>query len=283
MTNSKIVPKDTKKIFWKKGPCSSAFFYLLNREFSETKESEERAAEPLCGGILLKGHQCGMLWGSALAAGAESFRRHGNSGRAIAAAIRAAGHLTESFSNRTKSVNCRDVTGYDFSKKWDMIKLMIKSIFHMFTKDNCVSLSAKWAPEAIRAASEGLADEQIDLSCNAISCASETAGKMGATDEEIVMVAGFAGGLGLTGQACGALSAAIWMDTLARNRKKTDSKESAFPDPEAEKILNKFYEATDSKILCHEITGLKFKTIDEHTEFIKNGGCEKLINVLAGV
>ena len=39
-----------------------------------------------------------------------------------------------------------------------------------------------------------------------ISCASEVAAKMGASDEEMVMVAGFAGGLGLSGNACGALA-----------------------------------------------------------------------------
>ena len=29
------------------------------------------------------------------------------------------------------------------------------------------------------------------------------------------------------------------------------------------------------------VTGKCFKKIDEHTEFIKNGGCDKLIKVLA--
>ena len=34
---------------------------------------------------------------------------------------------------------------------------------------------------------------------------------MGATDEQMVTVAGFAGGMGLSGKACGALAAAVWM------------------------------------------------------------------------
>ena len=144
---------------------------------------------------------------------------------------------------------------------------------------SCFKLAEKWAPEAIQSATEGLSHEQTDLPQLPISCASEVAKKMGASDEEMVMVAGFAGGLGLSGNACGALSAAIWMNTLAWCRKETGK--SAYPNPNATNTLKAFYDATDSKILCHKISGQCFKTIDDHTEFIKNGGCKKLINVLA--
>jgi hypothetical protein len=42
-----------------------------------------------------------------------------------------------------------------------------------------------------------------------------------------------------------------------------------------------FCEATDSEMLCHKICGQRFETSDDHTEFIKDGGCDKLIDVLA--
>jgi len=45
--------------------------------------------------------------------------------------------------------------------------------------------------------------------------------------------------------------------------------------------LKKFYEATDYEMECNKICGRHFKTIDEHTEYIKKGGCDKLIEVLA--
>jgi hypothetical protein len=47
------------------------------------------------------------------------------------------------------------------------------------------------------------------------------------------------------------------------------------------KNIKTFYETTDYKMRCTEITGQSFKKIAEHTEFIKNGGCDKLITVLA--
>ena len=117
MFKSKKIKRDTKKVFLKKGPCSSAFFYILNREFGYLKETEERAADPLCGGILQQGYQCGMLWGSTLAVGAESFRRNDDRSEAIGIAIKATQHIMESFSNRAKCVDCRDITNCDFSKK----------------------------------------------------------------------------------------------------------------------------------------------------------------------
>ena len=102
---------------------------------------------------------------------------------------------------------------------------------------------------------------------------------MGGNEEEMVMVAGFAGGLGLSGNGCGALSAAIWMTVLELVRK--ENWKPSFSDQVTEKILKKFYKATDYEMECHKICGKRFKTIDEHTEFIKNGGCDKLIKVLA--
>ncbi len=277
MDDSKIINQDTKKVFLKKGTCSHAFFYLLNREFGHLKETEERASDPLAGGIYQQGYQCGMLWGSSLAVGAESFRRHDDRDKAIGVAITATQHIMESFSKRAKSVNCRDIINTDFTGKFVFISLLKNLITGKFRI--CFNLAEKWAPEAFQSATEGLTHEQMGLVQPPMSCASEVAKKMGASDEEMVMVAGFAGGLGLSGNACGALSAAIWMNTLDWCKKHPGK--SANPNPTAKNTLKVFYGATDSEILCHKISGQRFKTIDEHTEFIKNGGCGKLINLLA--
>ena len=282
-----MVQQDTKKMFLKLRTCSRTFFYLLNREFGNPRETEEHAANPLAGGIRLKGHQCGMLWGASLAVGAESYRRNDSSAQAIAIAIIATQHLVKSFSQKVESVNCRDITGCDFSSKLGLAKYLFSGKFI-----SCFNLAEKWAPEAIKSATEGLSHDKTDLPQLPISCASEVARKMGASDEEMLMVAGFAGGLGLSGNACGALSAAIWMNSLARYRKQTDSDDKnkrihnkaeigRLAYPAATDTLKAFCDATDSKMLCHEISGQYFKTIDDHTEFMKNGGCDKLINILA--
>ena len=144
---------------------------------------------------------------------------------------------------------------------------------------NCFKLAGKWAPEALDAANEGLVPDQSDPSKQSVSCASEVVRKMGAGEEEIVMVAGFAGGLGLSGSGCGALAAAVWMNALIHNRKKT-GKPASF-DPGTDLTLKAFYEETDYEMQCDKICGQRFKTLDDHAEFVMNGGCKKLIKVLA--
>jgi hypothetical protein len=265
---------NAKRIFLTKGTCSHTFFYILNREFGHQKENEERAIDLLAGGIVQQGYQCGMLWGASMAVGAESYRRHGNTGKATAVAIRTTQHLMRSFENRTKCIDCEDFTKTNFKNKWSLAKYMFTGKFL-----SCYKLAEKWAPEAIKAAHEGMALESFDKDSQAMSCASEVIRKMGGTDEEIVMVAGFAGGLGLQGSGCGALSATIWKIIL--ELVKTGNWKSTFSDPNSEKIIKRFYDQSDYKMACNEICGKSFNNIEEHSEFIKSGGCKELINVLA--
>ena len=102
---SKKIRRDTKRVFLKMGTCSRTFFYIINREFGFPLENEEHAADPLAGGILQQGYQCGMLWGASLAVGAESFRRCGDRDRGTTMTIKATQHIMESFINRTKSAD----------------------------------------------------------------------------------------------------------------------------------------------------------------------------------
>ena len=280
--NSESTPEDSKAVFKKLGACSSTLFYILNREFGHPKEIEVRASIPLAGGLSGKGHQCGMLWGSALAAGAESFRRQNDRDEAIATAITTTQNIMGSFIKRTNSANCRDIVGCEFTNVFGMAKFMLKTVLHGGINNSiCFNLVEKWAPEAIQSAIEGLSFKPAYVSQSPVSCASEVARKMGASDEEIVMVAGFAGGIGLSGNACGALGAAVWIKTLSWCRNNPSKSPPYFNNPEIKKTFEAFYSETNSEILCHKKCSRYFKTIDEHTEFIKNGGCENLINVLA--
>ncbi|UCG28984.1 MAG: C-GCAxxG-C-C family protein [Bacteroidales bacterium] len=274
MMKSKKIRRDTKRVFLKKGTCSRTFFYILNREFGHPLEYEEQAVDPLAGGILQQGYQCGMLWGASCALGAESFRRCGDRGLATGMTIKATQNVMKSFINRTKSADCLDITSCDFSSKFNMAKFFFTGKFW-----SCFKLAEKWAPEAIKSATEGLSIHQPDPPEQATSCSSEVVRKMGANDKEMVIVSGFAGGLGLSGSGCGALSAAIWMTILGRIREQ--KYKPTLADPVTEKILMTFYEATGYEMECHKITGMRFKTVTDHTEFMKNGGCEKLINELA--
>ncbi len=97
-------PQDAKVVFSKCGTCSRTFAHLLNRAYGHPKETAEIAMNPLAGGIANQGHQCGMLWGAAMAVGAEAFRRNKDQEKAIALAVTATQHIVESFVNRTLSI-----------------------------------------------------------------------------------------------------------------------------------------------------------------------------------
>jgi hypothetical protein len=216
-----------------------------------------------------------MLWGSALAVGAEAFRRCGDRDRAVGAAIATSQRLVASFTERAGSVDCREITGTDFLSRLDMLKFIV------FKARHCFELAERWAPEAIRAATEGLSGGPDDPPGPAASCASEVARRMGATDLQKVMVAGFAGGLGLSGHGCGALGAAIWLNSLVWCREQADPRKSPYDNPRAAHTLKVFQDATGSRSQCQEIAGRRFETVAEHTEFIRGGGCARLIDALA--
>jgi hypothetical protein len=217
-----------------------------------------------------------MIWGASLAVGAEAFRRTGNLDQAIGMAIQGSRSVVESFTSRTGTMDCGDITETDWTKKWGILKYMIRG--KMLT---CFRLAGKWAPEAFGAAEQGLSLELSGLPKKPVSCASEVVRKMGGSEQETAIVAGLAGGIGLSGGGCGALGAAIWMNTLARVR--AGSYRYSLNDPVLEQILKAFYEASDYKMECKEITGKTFETVKDHTEFINRGGCKELIDTLAEV
>ena len=269
----KAVKHDTKKIFRKKGTCSQTFFYILNREFGYHDELQERASDPLVGGILQFGYQCGLLIGSTLAVGKEANRRVEDRGQATALAIHASKKVIEAFSENAGSPNCREITDTDFKNKLQFVKYMV------FKARSCFNLADKWTGDAIGSAREGLSIDPAELPVDTMSCACELAKKMEASEEETMAVAGFAGGIGLSGEACGALIAAIWLRSLDWCRENPGK--SGFSNEYATNTLFTFDDATNSKFRCSDICGRSFKTLEEHTEYIRNGGCEKLMEILA--
>jgi hypothetical protein len=273
LIKSNKVKLKTKRAFLKKGTCSRTFFYILNREFGHPRDEEEQAADYLAGGILQNGYQCGMLWGASLALGAESYRRFENNSVATGMAIKATQNVLASFIQTAKSPDCGEITNTDWKRKHSILKFLVTG--KMVT---CFKLAGKWATDAVQAAKDGLSQSTADLPASSLSCASEVVKRMGGTEEEMVMVAGLAGGIGLSGNACGALGASIWMNTLKRIRNNTYK--SSLTDPESEKILNAFLEVTNYEMECQNICGKRFNSVEEYSEFIRNGGCQKIIETL---
>ena len=253
---------------------------MLDREFGASLDLHERALSQLAGGIANRGHQCGMLWGATMAVGAEASRRCDDPNEAIGLALAASRQVVQSFEDRSHTVNCREVTGRNLDTFRGMLGLMFDTFRKGMDDSRCFVLAEEWTPEAIEAAHEGLATE-VDHGQTRRSCASEVVEKMGGDDEEAVMVAGFGGGLGLSGHACGALAAAIWMKGLRWCRAHPGKSPGPWADTGGKNTLSVFSAATAGEFSCREICGQTFDSVDAHAQFVEAGGCRELIDALA--
>ena len=102
---------------------------------------------------------------------------------------------------------------------------------------------------------------------------------MGASEQQITMAAGLAGGIGLSGGACGALGAAIWVTGM--NSSRAQRGQLDYKDPAGLALMEKFIKATDCEFRCSEITGRKFENVEDHAAYSQENGCEKLLEILA--
>jgi hypothetical protein len=238
---------------------------------------EEGATIPFAGGLAQHGYQCGMIWGAALAAGAEAHRRLGSGPETEAAAIRAARRIVETFRTRHNEINCFEITEIDKSSStWDMISYFLLKGGTV----GCFRMAAWFAPLAFDEIDAALSPAGEESPSPPVSCAALLAQRMGASDLHTVMVSGLAGGIGLCGGACGALGAAIWLKGMKTG--KETGKKVGFGDPRTQKVIDGFMRHTDFEFECAAITGRDFDNVGDHAEYLNQGGCAEVIEFLAG-
>jgi hypothetical protein len=233
---------------------------------------------PFAGGIMQHGYQCGMIWGATLAAGAQAYRLFGPGPQAEIRAVIAAQRLVESFRAYLGEINCLEIT--DINKSSSVLKMIY--IFLIKGRSiGCLHMSAKYAKTAFGEINSALSERQTKAPSSPVSCAAMLAQKMGLSDMHTVMAAGFAGGIGLCGGACGALGAAIWI--FGMNSIKEKVGKISYTDPGALDMINKFLKCTDYKFECSEIAGQTFENIGDYPGYLRDGGCSEIIEVLASV
>jgi hypothetical protein len=262
--------------------CSDTLFCVLERAFAPSakgkgRKPEEKASLLMAGGVLQHGYQCGMIWGSALAAGAQAYRQAGSGPEAEAQAIRAARALVEAFREQNKSIDCSDLTEPNLVSSWRVFKYFLLKGGVV----GCHRLAVRFAPVAFRAIQGALAVKPEERPGDGpVSCAALVARRLGATEEQAIMAAGFAGGIGLCGDACGALGAALWMLGM---RTLTKGEKLEYRSPQALAVVDKFLKCTGYAFECAEIVGRKFEDVTDHARHVQGGGCAKIVDLLAGV
>jgi hypothetical protein len=249
---------------------------VVDASFDHPLALEEHATMPLAGGIEQMGFQCGQLWGAALAAGAQAYRLFGPGSDAEAAALLAAQKLAQSFHASYRSINCFEVVELDWKNA------QAKQILGFFLRGGpirCFSMTASYSRSAIREIDAAFSKNDLEVPAPPVSCAARLARKMGASEMHAVMAAGLAGGIGLSGGACGALGAAIWIVEMQRVQHGTGKVE--YNSPEATEAIDRFVQSTDCEFECSKIVRREFANVDDHAGYLREGGCAKIIDALA--
>lgn len=232
---------------------------------------------PLAGGIMGSGYQCGMLWGGALAAGAQAYRLYGAGARAEVEALRAAQCLVSAFRARARDINCTEITELEWKKASgrQVVKFLARG-----GPIGCFRLAADYAQIAFDTINTALDDEQADAPAQPVSCTALLAQQMGASELHVAMAAGLAGGIGLSGGACGVLGAAIWLrgiNTLKNGGKLSFNLGASSPE------MEQFLASADYEFECANIVGRKFADITDHAAYVREGGCAEIIEALARI
>jgi hypothetical protein len=157
-----------------------------------------------------------------------------------------------------------------------MVKALLSGIFV-----TCFRLAERWAPSAIECAESEVSLKEAPPSVAVRSCATEVVKLMGGSAQEQITVAGFAGGVGLSGSGCGALAAALWLDHRRWSEQHPGKNQLSTPAIKAR--LKQFKKSHGDNLSCHKICGRRFATLDEHSLFVAKGGCQELIREVAGV
>jgi len=276
--------------FYRAMSCSEASFTTLNRGEGVELEIEEQAAHALAGGMLRRGHACGIMWGTALAAGARAREKLNDKDVAGAAALFSAARAAKQFQAVAGSINCRDITGMALSTLSGRLRYVSSGNFR-----NCARLAVEWAPQGYEAIASGLSEfDPSSLKEKPRNCAMDTMKKIGASwgleDGDHALVAGFGGGLGLAGNACGALAAGICALGLKHYRTHAGERDTRgkamiqeFTGADfisAAARLRRDFAARFGAEVCPQIGNRTFESIDDHSVFIAQGGCRDPIEAV---
>ena len=249
---------------------------VVDDSFGHPMKLEEKATMSLAGGIAAQGYQCGMLWGAALAAGAQAYRLYGSGPEAEAAAMIATQKVVEAFRVRTRNeINCLEITHLNWQETNNILPIL--KFFVKGGPIGCFHMAARYAPEAFGVIDSALSESHSEAPPQPVSCTAKLAQKMDLSDMHTVMAAGLAGGIGLSGGACGALGAAIWITGMNRSDAPVglDFAASWIGD-----TIEKFLESSDYEFECSKIVGRKFEGVGDHATYISGGGCLKIIEAL---
>ena len=196
--------------------------------------------------------------------------------------------LADEFHSVAGSLDCREIVEGSLTTTGAKVKYLVSG-----KAQRCREIAVKWVP---------FADDLVDRLLGAFdpktleeepaNCAMKTMCALG-FEKDAVLAAGFAGGVGLKGNVCGtALAAGIFALGLRFYRRRRGPRDSALKamlqeagigdtsSRAATRLLDAFRGEYGTP-LCSRLIDRDFKSIDDHSNFVAEGGCCDLINSIS--
>ncbi len=274
--------------FFRSISCSETTFTILNKAAGIGEQTIEQAAHTLAGGLWRHGHACGMTWGAALAAGLRARQKFSDESVAQGAALEASIKIMHAFGQNYNTVDCKTLIGCDLNR-------LTGRLAYIFSTEplGCAKRMVDWTVQADDLINNSLAEYQH--TCTWTNCAVQTmnkcCGSLGLDKNNAALVSGFAGGLGLSGNACAALAVGIFALGLKYYTEKTGPRDGFLTTTAQEIGLSPEFTQGPSRLidafigkygtcLCSDITGQVFSDKQDLAKYLDAGGCTELIDAI---
>jgi hypothetical protein len=287
---SKLEAGPVKRELLRRFSCSETMLTVLDRAAGLTWKELEEASDPLCAGIVAElDSACGALWGAALAAGVRARHRIMDRDEACRTALEATRRVMEAYARKGRPLDCGELLG---QKKWSFLQFMMRGNLR-----KCQGQLSELAPEFHELLEQTIVESRQHprggKARQAENCAVEAFRRVSSaiglkSDGYEVVAAGLAGGLGLSGNACGALAAAVLAVSLKyfqeRNRPKHSMIRSLLQGVqvgvgwmEPSKQISRGFRSRFGTKLCAQITGKSFARAEELAAHLEAGGCDAVL------
>lgn len=285
------VSRELARYWWLRGvACSEASLTTQMRGFGFKKPVYEQATHTFSGGFMHQGYASGLLTGAVFAAGFVANERFQNNKTKSGAALHAAIQLAKTFPEYSGSINCQEITKINLTGLGGRLNYLKTGTARM-----CGRLHLKWAPKAYQLIDKSLTEYgKLESAKSYANCSVQTMEALKSKlslEEDSSLMAGFAGGVGLCGNLCGALAVGTYIMAISQQfalkKKKRDSRirgmfEELF-GTNYKGYLTQFRHEFVQKFgseLCIDIAGHLFQNARDHSKFLEKGGCNNIINFI---
>ncbi|MHA2250948.1 MAG: C-GCAxxG-C-C family (seleno)protein [Candidatus Kariarchaeaceae archaeon] len=273
--------KETKKVLAKTQNCCLCHIVPVQSHYNRTETDLRKAVTGLAGGLNNNGSTCGAIFGGSIN---FALIQEATNNQEISDVdlLRGVNDYVTLFKETFGSTLCKDITALNLRSRIGQLQLLLP-----WKKNKCLK-QAEFGIKHIMG-NTILNSETIDISVDHCSTKvwEEIKKKNGYEDHYLERMSRvFTGGIGLSGDVCGAISTLIMYLGIKYRKLDIGSNPSGSSKSSYARLRNasnvvieSFIDEFDG-VECRTITNEQFIDIDEFHKFRSNVGCERVYDFL---